>query len=47
MGIGNDNQLKLQIWDGGQWMPAGNDFWNLGDTSKPYLESFPFYLQGL
>lgn len=45
LGIGNDHELKLQIWDGGSWQPAGNKYWDLGDTSKPYGKVPALYVQ--
>jgi hypothetical protein len=40
LGVGNDALLKLQIWDGSSWQPAGDQFWDLGDTQNPYPSSF-------
>jgi hypothetical protein len=37
LGVANDGQLKLQIWDGFTWQPAGDGFYDLGDTQNPYL----------
>jgi hypothetical protein len=37
--IANDGKLKMQLWDGYGWQPAGNDSWTLGNTEKPYADS--------
>jgi hypothetical protein len=47
LGVGNDGQLKLQIWDGSSWQPNGDDFWNLGDTQNPYSTATNWFVQNL
>ncbi|KAK3061749.1 hypothetical protein LTS18_005523 [Coniosporium uncinatum] len=43
LGVGEDGQLKLQIWDGYNWQPAGDQYWDLGDTQNPYGKSVDFF----
>lgn len=42
LAVDDDGQLKLQIWDGWNWQPSYDEYWNLGDAQKPYgsLERF-------
>ena len=37
--IGTDKSgiVKLQIWEGSQWLPGPANYWDLGDTQKPYV----------
>jgi len=46
-GVGNDGELKLQVYTGNNWQPSPTGWFSLGDTLNPYSGKDVLQVQGL